>query len=487
MIRMSRLAGKFRSGAIGSGLALALAACAGSAVVAAGFATTAAAQEEKNLSRGFKRAAGPVIEAYANTSQDAEAMELIAQIAAAAPEQRPALAEQLDKKLGGVRSEIEKMVAAIESVDDRALAGQYIVSLGAHLADQRMQQRGLILQLESGLVAPELVGRFSQFAGRVAFATQDYATARKYLTMELNAGAVAGGDGGLRLLEAYFGEQMVKEGLSYFVGLPQSNADAYSRVSENTLRIALQKAYEADLFFEMGQLLLMLDSRFPSEDSVRYLEVLPAQFAASKPLSLADATRLAAITNDPRAWHMAISSVLANGNFTIGEAVDSYRLLLRVGGLRTEMEYKHLLSGVGPNIYPTEAEMVINAGVQAGLLSLDDEDVISAKERIEDSRGADTEYLHDQQVLAEARSSAESRIARALGNTAYSLGEYGLAKEMLQIAVDKGDGEVDLLRLRLGIAQLLSGEKEAGRATLSQVNGKYVPVAQLWQAYGQAS
>lgn len=484
MLRVLSFARRPNGAGFVSGLALALAIAGGT--VAAGIPTAAHAQAQLSPSRGFSKLAQPVQKVLEEADTNEKTAPLIAQITAADSAQRAPLHAQFDAATG-LNDKIQKMVAGIEKQDDRYVAGKFILDIGIKSLNPTLQRQGLMLMLDSGLTEQANLGVYNFYVGSLGYDRGDFAEARKYLRQAIDAGYTGNESLGALYLQSFTRANLNKEAVTEMVSLIDSNPTmAKAVLKEPPLRSALKVAYDSGHFYEMGRLLLALNDWYPSTEAAQYLAALPGQSATGSGSAAvaADAAKLVATVEDPRAWYMATNALLVQGRFTEREALDAMRLLARTNALLTASDYKDMLAGLAPQSLPTEAEKVLNAGIQAGLLSNSDEVVVEAKGQIAGAKGEDRAYLDDGVAIKQARGGDASR-ARTVGNTAFSLGEYATAEEMLKLAVNAGGTDADQLKLRLGIAQLLQGKADEAQTTLAAVSGKYAPVAKLWLAYGQ--
>jgi|GEM_PF-1070779 len=465
-----------RSGFV-SALALAIAVAGGTA--AAGFATPAQAQD-LSPSRGFNKVAGPVDKIVKELETNADSKAIIDNIKAAEPAQLPALQAQYDAKFGH-KDKIQKMVAAIDKQDDRYFAGKFSLDLGSALKDTELQKSGIKMMLDSGFVPQESQGIYNYYVGSLSFDAADYPTAQTYLRKAIDLGyAAEGSNVGSLYLQSFVRANQEQQGLAEVVALLDA-PNGKAVLTQPPLTNALKAAYEGGYLFEMARILIALNDWYPSDEHAQYMAGLPQQI--SGPRVNDDAAKLVSTSKDPRVLNIAVNAVLVQGSFTEREALDAFRLLADANALRSQSDYKDMLAGIAPQSNPTEAEKVLSAGLQSNALSSSDEVVVEVQGQIAGARGEDREYIQDAKVLADARKGPTPNTARTVGNTAMSLGDYALAEEMLKLAMSRGDAESDLIKVRLGIAQLQQGKADEAQATFATVNGKFVPVGKLWLAY----
>lgn len=413
MLRMTLALSRGSRGGLGSALALALA-LTGGAVGTAVLNTPVLAQNSKNF--------GKVYQPVANVVNDAAG-----DIAAA-------------------RAQLPAVIAAIETPDDRNVAGGLVLMAGNKLNDKALQRQGLELMLQSGKVPPEKVGQFQFFVGSLAYDAHDWAAARTALQAAIAAGHTADNPEAL-IAESYFGEGLHAQGLDYLRSAIEKRAAASQPIENAWLLRGLQVAYNhqlADKAIEWS----VLDVKYGTSDK-KWLEALQVVNAFSlddKQIQL-DVLRLMALTN----------SLSARG------------------------EYVSYIEAADARIMSNEVSRVLDAAVQAGAMSTGDEYYGEIK-RMVDQR-APIDRASAPRLAVDARKSAQARDAQNAGDVFLSLGSYAEAEEMFRLALEKTGVNRDQALTRLGIAQVHQGKYAEAQATLGQVSGPRTGVARMWGVY----
>ena len=82
------------------------------------------------------------------------------------------------------KAQLPAVLAAVETPDDRFLAGSVSLLLGNKLSDPTLQRQGLELMLASGKANPAQIGQLHFFVGSLAYNAGDWASARTALKVE---------------------------------------------------------------------------------------------------------------------------------------------------------------------------------------------------------------------------------------------------------------------------------------------------------------
>src|SRR5690606_7660913 len=79
------------------------------------------------------------------------------------------------------KAQLPAVLAAVETPDDRFLAGNVSLLLGNKLDDPTLQRQGLELMLASGKADPAQIGQLQFFVGSLAYNAGDWPAARTAL------------------------------------------------------------------------------------------------------------------------------------------------------------------------------------------------------------------------------------------------------------------------------------------------------------------
>lgn len=341
---------------------------------------------------------------------------------------------------------IPSVRAAIENDVDKFTMGNALIALGGKLQDTEVQKQGLLLALESGRVSPAEVGLFNYYLGRFAYEAGNYPEARQRYQAALAAG-YAEGEPDVLIAETYFRNNENAEGLRYLAGLIEKRRAAGEQIPEAWYRRGQAIAFEAKLAAE----------------------------AADYSQKLLNAY------NTPENWKRAFQVMSQVSTVDDQASLDVLRLMRVTGALEQRQQYVSYVEMATRAGLPGEVLSVLSEGVAKGAFNTADGFYGEQKSLAETNAAEDR--VDPAKLMAEARAAANGVTAHGAGDLFFSLGNYADAMAMYQLAVEKGSRDRELTLTRLGIAQVLSGQYDAGKATLAQVAGPRAPVARIWTAY----
>jgi len=403
-----------------SAFAMTAALAGGTMMASTLFAAPAHAQDKADYSKAF-------VEAYAPVN---EALSAAADAAAAEP----------------LRPQLDSVIAAVETVDDKMAAGSLLIAAGGKLGDTVLQRRGLEMQLEAGKVPEAQVGQFNFFVGNFYFGEQNYAAARPFLERAIAAGYTENSPQGM-LAETYFRGNQQAQGLTYLKGEIDKRDASGVAVEESWLRRGLGVAYESGLKAEAGDWAAMLVARYPTE----------------------------------RNWRDAVRVVKETNSFTPEERLDLLRLMLVTNSFDNGQEVLDYVEAADPRRMPNEVVRVVDYAVSKDLVAMDNPYIKESYDLASGRAAADRTETAG--LVAEAQSSANPRVALGVGDSFMSFQDYAKAEELLQTALGKAGVDAARANTRLGIAQAMQGKYADAKASLGQVSGTRGPIAELWIAY----
>ncbi|MEO6388957.1 MAG: hypothetical protein ABIT16_09055 [Croceibacterium sp.] len=398
----------------------------------AAFAVPAAAQPQSAAPAGPAAPAQPQLKPSRNF---AKVYQPVAEVANAAA-----------GDYASAKAQLPGVIAAVESPDDRYLAGTLSYVLGLKLQERPLQQQGMELMLQSGKAAPDAAGEMNYFLGEWAYDAANYAQSRTYLKAARDAGYTQGNAEGLTA-ESYFKENQSAQGLAYLEGLIAQMRAAGQAVPDVWIRRGLKVGYDAQDATLSSKWASMLVSNNPiPENWLTAVQVVEALSASDQAVRL-DLLRLASLTNS----------------------------------LTDRRSYENYVQAADPRIMANEVSRVLAAGKTAGIFTDGDAFYTENKVIADQRSGAEASDAAD--YARTAASAATGRPAQNAGEIYLALQNYPKAEEMLQLALTKGGIDRDTVLTRLGIAQIQQGKSAAAKATFGQVTGARAPVAQLWAAY----
>lgn len=433
------------------GLALALGAAAGALVAQPALAKKAEQSAPKiQFSPAFAKSAAELDKALGEASKNA-AVEAASQQARQAkdPAAKAAAAAQVDAALGGAKAKLDASAAIASTPGDKLKLGEMTRTYGVLVDDVALQHQGLVLMLDSGVLAPQMTGQVQFLAGVTAYQKGDYAGATRYLQPSFDSG-YRDPQGLLQrvLVDAYKRNNDTAGALRVSQAEIAAAKAAGTKPSETAIRTALQAAYDAKQSGPAVDLAVELVKDYPSKT----------------------------------AWNASINVVRALSGYQSQETLDLMRLMGRTGSYADERDYVEYLQAADPRRLPGEAQKVIDAGMAAGKLRTTDTFVSEARNTVSTRIAADRASLPGLERDARAAGASAATVAGA-GDAFLSYGDAAKAEALYTIALGKPGVDADRVLTRLGIAQVDQGKAAEAEASFAKVQGARKPIAQLWSAY----
>jgi hypothetical protein len=185
-------------------------------------------------------------------------------------------------------------------------------------------------------------------------------------------------------------------------------------------------------------------------------------------------------------WGELITHLKSKPQFGDRLALDTYRLALATDSLNGAQDYVEMAQLAAQAGYPAEGKKVVEKGYAAGVLGTGPDAARHKRlrdlldKRVGDDRAAwaDTE--------AKARGASDGNALVQLGFNQVVTGEVNKGVSLIQEGVNKSDGKsLESAKLRLGIAQALSGNTANANATFRSIAGRdgVADLARLWSLY----
>ncbi|MGE3691761.1 MAG: hypothetical protein AB7F98_10305 [Novosphingobium sp.] len=393
----------------------------------------AAAELDKTLTESRGNAA---VQAASQTAQDAKD-----------PAAKAAAREQVDAALGGAKAKFDTIRAATSTQGDKLKLGNMLATYGGLIADASVQHEGMVMMLDSGVLAENMVGQVNWLAGVTAYQTRDYATAARYVQAAKSKG-FSNPQLNDVLNDSYKRSNNPQAALANAQGDIDAAKAAGTVPSETSIRTALQFAYDAKQFG-------------PSTD-------LAALLAKSHP--------------NQRSWNTAISVVRSLSGYQNQEVLDLVRLMGRTNSFDIAQDYIEYIQAVDPRRLPGEAQKIINEGLAAGKLRANDPFIVEAKTSADSRVAADRASLPSLERDARAANASVALVSGA-ADAFLSYGEAAKAESLYAIALAKTGVDSDRAYTRMGIAQLDQGKIAEAKATFAKIQGSRKAIGQLWTVY----
>ncbi|MBL6854292.1 MAG: hypothetical protein ISS15_21585 [Alphaproteobacteria bacterium] len=188
--------------------------------------------------------------------------------------------------------------------------------------------------------------------------------------------------------------------------------------------------------------------------------------------------QLVARTNKPEYWSRLLDTAAGAKGISDHSTLDVYRIKLLTGNITKKDDYLLLAQLALQFGFAAESANVTQKGVDAKLLT--------------DDRSMRLLNLAKQQAAANAANFAKQQ-ATANGDTLVKLGEdmwgqgkYADALKLIQAGIAKGVTDKDNAQIRLGMALLNNGQKEAAIRAFNKVTDPKQQVgAHLWAVYAR--
>lgn len=349
-----------------------------------------------------------------------------------------------------LKAEIPALTAAVESEDDKFVAGQAMYTIGVRAEDGPLQRRGLDMMLESGKVAPENYALSLFASGQLAYQAEDYAQARERFEQAAAAGYDDANLQGL-MAESYFAEDNFAAGLASLQQAIAARENAGQAVEENWIKRGFAIAYNNQLAEQATDFSKLYIAHYPSAN----------------------------------VWGDAIAVQRSFYEYDDQSLLDLMRLADRTDSLRSERDYVDYISAADARRLPAEVGRIVAAGLAANMLNPGDVLVTEAKATAAAQTGparADVAQLEK-----DARGSGASALdASAAGDMYLNFGDTAKAIEMYELALSRSGVDRGRVLTRLGIAQVDQGQFADAKANFDQVEGPRAAIADLWALYAEA-
>jgi hypothetical protein len=185
-------------------------------------------------------------------------------------------------------------------------------------------------------------------------------------------------------------------------------------------------------------------------------------------------------------WGELISHLQSKPQFGGRLALDTYRLAFATDSLSGAQDYVEMAQLAAQAGYPAEGKKVIDKGYAAGILGTGPDAARHKRLRdLLDKRVGDDRATWAE-AEAKARGASDGNALVQLGFNQVVTGEVNKGVSLIQEGVSKSGGQaIESAKLRLGIAQALSGNASNASATFRSISGRdgVADLARLWSLY----
>jgi hypothetical protein len=410
------------------------------------------AKEKKAANAGFSKeyaaAAADIDKTVAGARENPAVTAASDKVRAAKTDAEAAAARaEVDAALGGILAKLQQAGAVASTPLDKLKHGELTRNVGIFMNDVAMQNRGLVMMLESGQLPAEGVAQVQYLAGVTAYQTKQYPEATRWLQ--------AAYDGGYRdeqgmlqavLADSYKRSNNPEAALALVHKELEAAKAGGAKPNETSIRTALQAAYDAKQLAPSAEYASMLARYYPSTES----------------------------------WHSAISVVRQLASLPRKENLDLMRLMHLTGALKTKSDYLEYIDNVDPRAYPGEAVKVMKDGIAKGKIAPAEfnGEMANAEARVPSDKAS----LAGQERDAMKPGASGTALVSA-GDVFLSYDQPSKAETFYAMALAKPGVDTNAVTLHLGMAQALQGKYADAQASLAKVSGTRAPVAKLWSAY----
>lgn len=360
------------------------------------------------------------------------------------PEAKKVEAALLAKDAVALEVALNAADAFATTPQDKYLQAQFRLQLGLLKSDQTIQAAALDSMIASGIMPATDTARFNFFSGQFAYNSKDYAKVVTRLSAAKAAGTTER-DLPLLLMDSHLKLNQIDQGLAVARDAITAQRAAGTRPSDEfyvRTAQALQKANRRDDLLDM---LGMRVRDYPQPAIWRNTLFIHMQ-GADKDLTL-----------------------------------DTLRLMRHVGAMTDRGEVQEHAALATEGGLPGEVLAVIDDARARGVIPAKDvrfDDIYNTQK----ARTAGDKVALDSDA-AKGAALPTARRARSTADALFGYGDYGKAASLFQVALDKGDAEVDLTTMRLGVSQYMSGNVDVAKTTLGKVGGTRKRLAGLWLAH----
>jgi tetratricopeptide (TPR) repeat protein len=207
-------------------------------------------------------------------------------------------------------------------------------------------------------------------------------------------------------------------------------------------------------------------------------EVLQKQKSPAFPAALVELIKVYPTTEN---WKYLLEDFQVRSRMIDRSGLDLFRLMMATGTSTSDGEISEAAQIAFDAGVPWEAKAWLQKGVTSGKVAND----ADTKDFI---RRADAAITGDEPVAKqEARSVTEKtgNLDAGVGQVYLSQGNYAKAVDAFKRALSKSPRLRTEATIRMGIAQLMSGDKAAAKSTFTSVTGdaKFVELAKMWSLY----
>ena len=333
-----------------------------------------------------------------------------------------------------------------KNTDERYILDRVALDIAIAQGDKAAQNQAMTAVLASGGAPAREQAIFNASLAADAYNAKDFAAASRYAQAAKAAGST---DPNLDLINAQVlaGQENYPAAIQSFQALIAADKAAGRTPPESYYNRVAQYAYKA------------------GDKAV--LNTALADWVRAYPSS--------------KTWHDVVLTSLAAGDFAGDQEaqLDHYRLLRAANALTSADDWRSYVELASYANLNGEVVSVVDAGTAAGTLNA--ADVQEAYSRAKSKVQADRASLVGEAKAAPAK--AQAKPVTAVADALAGYGDYAAAIPLYQAALTKSGVDANLVNTRLGIAQLMEGDRAAAKATFDKVTGSRQALANYWSLW----
>ncbi len=187
----------------------------------------------------------------------------------------------------------------------------------------------------------------------------------------------------------------------------------------------------------------------------------------------------------PEHWKVVLQNFMVRTKMTDKTGLDLYRLMYATGAASSQAEVLDYAFTAFDAGQASEAQRIIETAMANGTVGKGSPDAKDTLARAKTAQAND-DPLPKQEARAAASKTGDLDVF--VGNTYLGGGNYAKAMDLLKRGIGKGVRDKAGATIKLGIAQLMSGDAASAKATFASVTGdaKLTELAGLWQLYAES-
>jgi tetratricopeptide (TPR) repeat protein len=184
----------------------------------------------------------------------------------------------------------------------------------------------------------------------------------------------------------------------------------------------------------------------------------------------------------PKNWKFLLQDFQIRTKMTDKSGLDLYRLMYATGMLDSQadiLDYAFTAFDAG---FASESQRIIETNMASGKIGKGSADAKDTLVRAKSAIASDVPLAQQEAKAAAAKTGDQDLF---VGNTYIGLGNYAKAVDILKRAIGKGVRDKNSANLKLGIAQLMSGDVAAAKTSFAAVAGdaKQNELASYWSLF----